>query len=89
MKWLIIFQWEVMVEKSKKCSMDMNITDYKMADSFKQFTTVQPEASDDPRTLRELAHGARTIINTPTTLPVVAFDQRIINFQAIFNERKT
>lgn len=35
MKWLIIFQWEVMVENSKNWSMDMNIIDYKMADSLK------------------------------------------------------
>lgn len=35
MKWLTIFQWEVMVENSKNWSMDMNITDYKMADSLK------------------------------------------------------
>lgn len=35
MKWLIIFQWEVMVKNSKNWSMDMNIIDYKMADILK------------------------------------------------------
>lgn len=35
MKWLIIFQREVMVENSNNWPMDMNITDYKMADSLK------------------------------------------------------
>lgn len=34
-KWLIIFQWEVMVENSKNLPMDMNIIDYRMADSLK------------------------------------------------------
>lgn len=56
----------------------MNITIYMMAESIKQFTTVQLEGSNDLRTLQVLAHGAgslvETIINTPITLTVVAFD---------------
>jgi len=58
--------------------MNMNITIYRMADSLKYFTAVQLERTDNPRTLRVLAQRAEslveTVINTPITLTVVAFD---------------